>query len=254
MQAAQALAVEACQLPPTAPTALSVIRLLKDSADTADDWAWLTDFLGRLPADIASLEELRETNAFSLANAGKPIEAIAKLEELMILSGPTPERLGLLGGRYKRLAATAATPAEQLVYLNQSIDAYERGMEIDLNQYYCSSNLPRLYLQRNRKGDRERAVAVSQIVVAACERAKKRKEADEWLRPTLLGAAFDAGNADKAEELVTEVLAEGAARWKLSTTMSDLESTALLVQDPDTKNRLTTVLESLRLDARGEPQ
>jgi hypothetical protein len=130
--------------------------------------------------------------------------------------------------------------------LNKSIDAYERGMEIDLNQYYCSSNLPRLYLQRNRKGDRERAITVSQIVVVACERAKKRKEADEWLRPTLLGAAFDAGDADKAEELATEVLADGAARWKLATTMSDLESTVLLVQDPDTKDRLTTVLETLK--------
>jgi tetratricopeptide (TPR) repeat protein len=204
MPAAKALADEACQSPTTAPTALAVIRLLKDSADTADDWTWLTNFVARLPVDIASLEEVRETNAFALANAGRPTEAIAKLEELMTLSRPTPERLGLLGGRYKRLAAKAATPVERLVYLNKSIDAYERGMEIDLNQYYCSSNLPRLYLQRSRKGDRERAVAVSQVVVAACERAKKRKEADEWLRPTLLGAAFDAGDADKAEELATE--------------------------------------------------
>jgi tetratricopeptide (TPR) repeat protein len=246
MPAAKALADEACQPPTTAPIALAVIRLLKDSADTADDWTWLTNFVARLPVDIASLEEVRETNAFALANAGRPTEAIAKLEELMTLSGPTPERLGLLGGRYKRLAATATTTAERLVYLNKSIDAYERGMEIDLNQYYCSSNLPRLYLQRNRKGDRERAITVSQIVVVACERAKKRKEADEWLRPTLLGAAFDAGDADKAEELATEVLADGAARWKLATTMSDLESTVLLVQDPDTKDRLTTVLETLK--------
>jgi hypothetical protein len=119
-------------------------------------------------------------------------------------------------------------------------------MEIDLNQYYCSSNLPRLYLQRRRKGDSERAIAISHIVVAACERAMKRKEADEWLRPTLLGAAFDASDADKAEELATEVLAEGAARWKLATTMNDLESTVLLVQDPDTKNRLAMVLETLK--------
>jgi hypothetical protein len=246
MPAAKALADEACQPPTIAAIALAVVRLLKDSADTTDDWTWLTDFLARLPVDIATMEEVRETNAFALANAGKPIEAIAKLEELMTLSGPTPERLGLLAGRYKRLAAKAGTLAERLVYLNKCIDAYEPGMEIDLNQYYCPSNLPRLYLQRNRKGDRERAVAVSQIVVAACERAKKRKEADEWLRPTLLGAAFDAGDADKAEELAAEVLAEGAARWKLATTLSDLESTVLLVQDPDTKNRLTTVLEILK--------
>jgi hypothetical protein len=249
MPAAKALADEACQPPTTVPIALAIIRLLKDSADTADDWTWLTNFVSRLPADIASLEEVRETNAFALANAGKPIEAIAKLEELMTLLGPTPERLGLLGGRYKRLAAKAATPVERLVYLNKSIDAYERGMEIDLNQYYCSSNIPRLYLQRNRKGDRERAVAVSHIVVAACERAKKRKEADEWLRPTLLGAAFDAGDADKAEEVAMEVLAEGAARWKLAATINDLEATVLLVQDPDTRNRLTTVLDTLKTAA-----
>jgi hypothetical protein len=248
MPAAKALADEACRPPMTAPTGLAVVRLLKDSADTADDWMWLTNFVARLPADIASLQEVRETNAFAFANAGKPIEAIAALEELMALSGPTPERLGLLGGRYKRLAARAATPAERMVYLNKSIDAYERGMEIDLNRYYCSSNLPRLYLQRNRKGDRERAVAVLHIVVAACERAKKRKEADEWLRPTLLGAAFDAGDANKAEELATEVVAEGAARWKHESTISDLESTVLLVQDPDTKNRLTAVLDTLKMD------
>jgi hypothetical protein len=54
---------------PTAPTALAVIRLLKDSADTPDDRTWLANFVARLPAEIANLEEVRETNAFSLANA-----------------------------------------------------------------------------------------------------------------------------------------------------------------------------------------
>ncbi len=43
----------------------------------------------------------------------------------------------------------------------------------------------------------------------------KRGVADEWLRPTLLGAAFDSGDCDKAEELAADVAAEGAARWKL---------------------------------------
>ena len=107
--------------------------------------------------------------------AGNPIDAIAKLEELIARSGPTPERLGLLGGRYKRLFVKAANSAERQVYLNKAIDAYERGMELDLNQYYCSSNLPRLYRQRKRKGDDERARSVSALVVAACERAKKAR-------------------------------------------------------------------------------
>ena len=223
MSRAKALAEKSCKPPVPATTVLAVLRLLKDCADTAEDWSWITDFIGRFTDDVADLEEVRETYAFALANEGKPMEAIAKLEALIEQSGPTPERLGLLGGRYKRLFAKAATPADRLMYLNRSVDAYEQGMELDLNQYYCSSNLPRLYKVRKRKGDDERARSVSTLVVAACERAKKRGLADEWLRPTLLGAAFDAGDCDKAEELAEEVGAEGAALWKLETTLSDLE-------------------------------
>jgi hypothetical protein len=231
--------------PPFTPTtALALLLLMKDSAENTDDWNWITAFIGKLPADVAEQEEVRELNAFALANAGKPIDAIAKLEALIDQSGPTPERLGLLGGRYKRLYARAA-PAEQMQYLGKSIDAYERGMELDLNQYYCSNNLPRLYRARKRKGDDERALSVSKIVIAACERARKLGVADEWLRATLLGAAFDAGDADKAEELAENVAAEGAARWKLDTTLADLQSSVALVEDKDRRDRLAAILKSL---------
>jgi hypothetical protein len=76
--------------------------------------------------------------------------------------------------------------------LDSAIDAYQRGMELDLNQYYCSSNLPRLYRQRKLNDDDVRADIVAKVVLAACERAEKLGLADEWLKQTLLGAAFDA--------------------------------------------------------------
>jgi hypothetical protein len=220
-------------------------KVRKDSVDTAQDWQWITDFLGTRPADIGEIEEVREIAALALANGGKPMEAIAKLEALIAVSGPTPERLGLLGGRYKRLAGSAPTAAEKLVSLSRSINAYERGMELDLNQYYCSSNLPRLYKTRKRKGDDERARSVSTLVVAACERAKNRGVADEWLRPTLLGAAFDAGDVDKAEELAADVAAEGAARWKLDSLLGDLGASVAQVEDKDRRERLAAILGSL---------
>ncbi len=134
---------------------------------------------------------------------------------------------------------------QKLLYLNRSIDAYERGMELDLNQYYCSGNLPRLYRVRKRKGDDERALSASRIVIAACERARKLGVADEWLRATLLGAAFDAGDADKAEELAAEVAAEGAARWKLDSTLTDLEASVAQVEDNDRRDRFVAILKSL---------
>jgi hypothetical protein len=243
---AKALAEDSCKPPVTAATVLAALRLLKDSADKTEDWSLINDFIAKLSADVTDLEEVRETNAFALANAGQPIDAIAKLEALIALSGPTPERLGMLGGRYKRLIAKAPTSADRLVYLGKSIDAYERGMELDLNQYYCSSNLPRLYRQRKRKGDDERARSVSTLVVAACDRAKKRGVADEWLRPTLLGAAFDAGDCDKAEELADEIASEGAAGWKLKSLVGDLETSLEFVQDKDCRDRLEAVLATLK--------
>jgi hypothetical protein len=245
MERAKQLLAKYWMPPVTAPTAIGLLLLMKDSAETGDDWTWVTDFIGRLPGDLADLEEVRELDAFAVSNAGKPVDAIAKLEALVLTSGPTPERLGLLGGRYKRLYAKAATTPEKLLYLHKSIDAYERGMELDLNEYYCSSNLPRLYRARMRKGDAEKAQAVSQIVIAACKRAKSRGLADEWLRPTLLGAAFDAGDGDEAEELAVEVAAEGAARWKLDSILSALRTSLAQVQDEACKERLTGVLDGL---------
>jgi hypothetical protein len=231
--------------PVTGATVLALIRLLKDSADGPSDWSWINEFIDELPSEVADLEEVRETKAFALSNAGKPIEAMAKLEELIARSGPTPERLGLLGGRYKRLFTKAATPGEGLVSLNKAIDAYERGMELDLNQYYCSGNLPRLYRQRKRRGDELRAQSVAPIVVAACERARKRNVADDWLNATLLGAAFDAHDCDKAEELATEVASQGAATWQIDSTLGDLKLSVSQVEDKDIKDRLQAILETL---------
>jgi hypothetical protein len=162
------------------------------------------------------------------------------------LAGPTPERLGLLGGRYKRLVKAATEPAERSRLLAQAIDSYERGMQLDLNEYYCASNLPSLYRQRRRKGDEERAQNVLRGVIAACERAHSRNLADLWLRPTLLGAAFDAADADKAEELVDEVETEGPAAWQLSSLLVNLETSVGQVADDNTRARLQVVLDRLK--------
>jgi tetratricopeptide (TPR) repeat protein len=245
LAAAQALAEQSINAR-TAPTdAIALIRLVRDCVDTRQDWAWLADFIEKLPSDIAALEDARDTYAFALANSGRPTEAIAKLEEVLALSGATPERLGLLGGRYKRLFADAKDE-DKVELLRSAIDAYQRGMELDLNQYYCSSNLPRLYRQRKLNDDGVRADIVAKVVIAACERAEKLGLADEWLKQTLLGAAFDARECEKAEKLAAEVKSMPGERWKLTSTLSDLKLSVSQVEDKHIKDRLTAVLESLK--------
>ena len=68
---------------------------------------------------------------------------------------------------------------------------------------------------------------------------------DEWARPTLLGAAFDAGDADTADELAEKIEDEGAVTWKLESTLTDLRDRAQQADDPEIVRRLEAVVERL---------
>lgn len=234
----------------TATVAIALLLMLRDCVDAADDWNVVLGFIDSLSDDLKALPEVTEQRALALSNAGWHVEAVAALEALISTSGPTPERLGLLGGRYKRLASEATLAEDHHLALARSIDCYERGMDLDLNAYYCSSNLAGLYRERNKRGDEERAQAVLRVVIAACERAKRRGSADSWLRPTLLVAAFDAGDADKAEQLADELEVEGAAKWQLKAVLESLERSLRYAKDEASKARLADTVNRLRPQAQ----
>ena len=248
MQRAQDLIARKGNPPATYPMARALLMLLRDSASTAANWTVVLDFVRKLPPRFEDEPEIQENRAFAAAQAGNDVQAIAELETLIDLIGPTPERLGLLGGRYKRLAnAATASEAERRQALDKAIAYYEQGMELDLNAYYCSSNLPRLYRKRAKPGDDERAQTVLRLAIAACERARRLQVADEWVRPTLLGTAFDLGDPDKAEELADAVIAEGAPKWKVNSVLHDLEDSTVQVSDTAKRARLSAVIDRIKV-------
>jgi hypothetical protein len=248
MQRAQDLIARKGNPPATYSMALALLMLLRDSASTAANWTVLLDFVRKLPPRFADEPEIQENRAFAAAQAGNDVQAIAELETLIDLNGPTPERLGLLGGRYKRLAnVAAASEAERRQALDKAIGYYEQGVELDLNAYYCSSNLPRLYRKRAKPGDDERAQTVLRLAIAACERARRLQVADEWVRPTLLGTAFDLGDPDKAEELADAIVAEGAPKWKVNSVLHDLEDSIVQVSDTAKRARLSAVIDRIKV-------
>jgi tetratricopeptide (TPR) repeat protein len=228
--------------PIVAAVAVELVYLLRDFAGFDEALA----FLDSLPVQLQKLPAMREQRCLAQSKSGDHQTAIAALEELIATVGPSAERYGLLGGRYKKLA-DSGTAQERARFLGLAIDAYERGMQTDLNDYYPSSNLPRLYRRRGRTGDDERARRAAAVALAACERAKRLFPNDEWIRPTLLGLAFDAGDAAKAEELADEVAMDGAARWKLDTTLEDLRRSVELTTQADSRARLSDVVARLEL-------
>jgi hypothetical protein len=58
--------------------------------------------------------------------------------------------------------------------------------------------------------------------------------------------AFDAGDVSAAETLADEIGLEGAAPWKLDSTIADLEISVQLTQQAETKAELAGVLDRLK--------
>jgi hypothetical protein len=78
----------------------------------------------------------------------------------------------------------------------------------------------------------------------ACERARAKGGKDPWLKPTLLGAAFDAGDVARAKQLEKDVRREGAAAWQLESTLGDLRR-AVELHSGDTSAALAGILADL---------
>lgn len=61
----------------------------------------------------------------------------------------------------------------------------------------------------------------------------RRGDGDDWLRATLLGAAFRAGDVAKTDELAAKVEDEGAAAWRLDTTLRDARIAVAQLKDAE---------------------
>jgi MAP3K TRAFs-binding domain len=231
---------------------LELLRLLRDLVG----WQEMLDYIETLPPSLSRHPLVAEQRSLALGKLGDPAAAAAQLEQLIKGQGKTAERLGLLGGRYKELYRARKANADGRRYLDWAIESYEEGMFLDLNGYYASSNLPRLYRERGSDGDEERAEQAQLVTMRACERAIKLGVADEWARPTLLGLAFARGDVVEAERVLGEVQREGADAWKLATTISDLETDVANQADDGIRDGLRKVLDALTelLAAYSEPQ
>ena len=220
---------------------LELMELVRDNLGFQE----LLDYIDRLPKDLALHPLVLEQRALALSKAGDSPAAIGQLEELIATHGETSERFGLLGGRYKDLYRKAKKANERRRYLDLAIEAYQRGMEVDLNDFYPTSNLARLYRARGNPGDEQLAAEAAVAAKAACRAAIENGPTDEWTKATLLGIAFDQGDAPEAVRLGPQVEAEGAETWKLGATIDDLRTSVTNQGDPETRAVLQAVLDRL---------
>lgn len=226
--------------------ALRLLRLIRDTAGDPEDWAFQLDYIAALPRHLAHHPLVLEQRAFALGKKGEAFAAAAALEQLINDHGGTSERYGLLGGRYKALMRSATSPGDKRRYLRKAIESYEKGMQLDLNDYYPTSNLPRLYRARGGEDDLIRAGEAAVITTEACRRALALGLEDEWAKSTLLGMAFYRGDVTDAEKLTDCVEEEGPGAWQLETTLKDLSGDIDQHDDPQTREKLHALQDRLK--------
>jgi tetratricopeptide (TPR) repeat protein len=220
---------------------LEIMRLLRDCVG----WRETLEYIDAMPETLRLRPEVQEQRLLALAKEKDSQQAIAHLNQLIDQFGPSSERYGLIGGRYKqlyRVTKQGGNEPKASFFLNKAIDAYTQGMLQDLNDYYPSSNLPQLLRARGEEGDAELAQFATNLTLRTCERARQLNREDEWLRPTLLGAAFDAEDVAEADRLVRLIEAESSAAWKLETTLADLQQRVTQVKDEGKRQKLQTAL------------
>lgn len=217
---------------------MEIIYLLRDNAD----WENLVTFIDTLSEPLKSAPVVQEQRSLARSKSGDHLQAIAVLEDLVKRFGDSSERQGLIGGRYKKLFKDTKEP----VHLNKAISHYDQGMRLDLNDFYPSSNLSRLYQTRNRPGDVDKAKAAAIVTLIACERSRKLDPSNEWLLPTYLAAAFDSGNLEKATELYNEMSDTGIQPFKRDAVTGDLELAIQLHKDPAIADELQKLLNSIK--------
>jgi len=229
--------------------ALDIVQLLRDT----QQWDTALSFFERLPAKVRALPVMREQRALALGRKRRFQDAITELNALISEEGDSSERSGLLGGRYKALYEAATDASSKSDNLNLAIQCYQRGMMLDLNDYYPASNLPRLYRERNEEGDETKAMSAARLTVLACDRAMQRNPNDPWIRPTLLGAAFDAADVPQAKKLLDEFLQAAVPPFQVESTIPDLRRALWLLAYEDKSSELAKILGKFqrRLDANG---
>ena len=225
---------------------IELMRMLRDCAGWQDVLSFIDE---EMHEDLRKSPLVKEQRLLALSHTESDEKAVAHLEALIENLGPTSERYGILGGRYKRLyqqAKKQGDTEEAKKLLNKSIKAYHNGMMQDLNDYYPTCNLPFLLKQRKQPGDIELAKFASLLAVKGCERAMELGIADEWVPATLLTCAFSSEDVVEARKWVDSVTEDNHSEWKLKSTVETIEACVDQVNEANQKSELCKLLATLK--------
>jgi len=192
--------------PAAANVALGLLRLLRDAEAP---WTELLAFIDGLPGDLLDLPEVREQRCLALSKSGEPERRDRRARGTDQPARRDTRTRGLIGGRYKQLYRKA-TDRPTAALPGQGDRALRARMMLDLNDYYPSSNLPRLYRERDAQG------TPSARAARCAWSSQPAGDGSNWrgrrvAAPHVDRRGFDAGDGVEARRICSDIEREGPA-------------------------------------------
>ncbi len=188
-----------------------------------ESWSEMVDLFAEMPAASRNSISVQEQYAMALNRCGRHGDAKTKLQKLIDEHGPSGETYGHLGRVYKDLWKNARDESrkhEADSYLNQSIDAYLKGFEADLNDIYPGINAATL--MKIRDPEDEKADQILTVVEYATEQDLEKESSTYWPHATLLEIQAIRRDEEEARSRLGRVLTEAEESWQLGTTADNL--------------------------------
>ena len=212
---------------PSMPTDLLIdLMLAYRDLEAPDDTITL---IAQLPNEVRRHPTIRQQLAFAhnrRAASNDDVVAIEILEGLLReFRKDDPETLGLLGRVYKdrheRLREREPGQAQEA--LRDAIDAYTRGFEADIRDYYPGVNAMTLLIVEGSKKSYKKARKLSPVVAFAVACRRGLSSSDYWDVATVLEVA--AFNLDRptATAAVRRLQYLGGPAWRFTTTAQNLD-------------------------------
>jgi hypothetical protein len=190
----------------------------------------MVSLYARMSGEVQAAPITRQQLAFALNRRKGPGDrdrAIAVLEDLRRSHGDSAETLGLLGRIYKDLWREAKERGDVAAdgWLDEAIQAYRRGFEVEPLDYYPGINTLTLLLQKGDDDSMDEIKRLAPLVTFAAVRKGGEKAGDYWTLATMveLGAlSRDPAMARRSLPRAVALVQLSSESWMLKTTRDNL--------------------------------
>ena len=145
-------------LPGTKEDLINILRLFIEKLRSLEEFSEIVNLIEKYREQKCIQNEFfGQQYAIALNRVGQAEKAVNEIRKVIATYGESPESYGILGRIYK----DKYTQTSQIGYLDKAIEAYERGFNLDIRDYYPGVNLATLLL---RKGDADSISKMKNVI------------------------------------------------------------------------------------------